>query len=158
MTSTATVERRDASATPNLDGHTALEVSFARAVGSKAGVIAEADQLWPHRVRLIIRARLRRWGRPGLAEYAELLATELVTNALKHGRGDVGVRMYPRADRLRIEVRDGSYECPVPRTAALDDEDGRGLLLIAAIADDWGVSHDGTTTWCTLPLREGTTT
>lgn len=158
MTPIAVIARADPSATLHFDGHTALEVSFARAVGSTAGAIAEADLLWPHRVRLIIRARLRRWGRPDLTEYAELLATELVTNALKHGRGDVGVRMYPRADRLRIEVRDGSHECPVPRTAALDDEDGRGLLLITAIADDWGVSHDGTTTWCTLPLREGTTT
>jgi anti-sigma regulatory factor (Ser/Thr protein kinase) len=85
-------------------------------------------------------------------ESAELLATELVTNALKHGRGDVGVRMYLDAICLRIEVRDGSPERPVAGDAALDDEDGRGLLLVNAIADDWGVSSSGTTIWCALPL------
>jgi anti-sigma regulatory factor (Ser/Thr protein kinase) len=152
MTPTATVARTDNRTASQHGAYTSLDVSFARANGSAGGALAEADRAWPRRVRLIIRARLRRWGRPDLTECAELLATELVTNALRHGRGDVGVRMYPRADRLRIEVRDGSYECPVPRTAALDDEDGRGLLLVTAIADDWGVSHDGTTTWCTLPL------
>jgi len=53
---------------------------------------------------------------------------------------------------LLIEVRDGSHELPVPGDAALDDEEGRGLFLVEAIADGWGVSPDGTTTWCSLPL------
>lgn len=131
---------------------TALDVSFARADGSTAGSIAAADQVWPQRVRRIIRARLRYWGRPDLTDSAELLATELVTNALKHGCGDVGVRMYSTADRLWIEVRDGSHVSPVPRNVTSDDEDGRGLLLVNALADHWGVSPDGTTTWCSLPL------
>ncbi|MGA5454774.1 ATP-binding protein [Streptomyces umbrinus] len=152
MTPTVTIARTNPSTSPRLNVRDGIEVSFARASDSEGDGIAEADQVWPSRVRRIVRTGLRNWGRPDLAESAELLATELVTNALKHGRGDVGVRIYPRADRLRIEVRDGSHECPVPRNATPDDEDGRGLLLVIAIADDWGVSPDGTTTWCTLPF------
>ncbi|MDQ0956010.1 hypothetical protein QFZ24_010019 [Streptomyces phaeochromogenes] len=152
MTPTAITLRADPRTDARSHVYIGLAVSFARASGTVPGTIAETDRAWPLRVRRIIGARLRHWGRPDLAESAELLATELVTNALKHGRGDVGVRIYPRADRLRIEVRDGSHECPVPRTATLDNEDGRGLLLVIAIAEDWGVSPDGTTTWCTLPF------
>ncbi|MGW3651054.1 ATP-binding protein [Streptomyces sp. NPDC000878] len=117
-----------------------------------AGAIAEVDRAVPHRVRLIIRARLTHWGLPGLIDSAQLLATELVTNAFEHGHGDVGVRLYLTASHLVIEVRDGSRELPVLGNAALDDENGRGLLLVASMADHWGVSSDGTTTWCSLPF------
>ncbi|MEV2234966.1 ATP-binding protein [Streptomyces phaeochromogenes] len=102
-------------------------------------------------MRRIVRAGLNRWERPELTEDAELLVTELVTNSLRHGRGDIRVRLYLSADRIRIEVRDGARETPVLRTATSSDEDGRGLFIVRAIADDWGISPDGTT-WCTLPL------
>jgi anti-sigma regulatory factor (Ser/Thr protein kinase) len=130
-------------------------MSFERHKGSTAGSIAEADRAVPGRARVIVRAGLRYWGWPGLVESAELLVTELVTNALAHGSGDVGLRVYLTDTHLLIEVRDGSHELPVLRKAALDDEDGRGLFLVAAVADAWGVSSDGMTTWCSLALREG---
>ncbi|MGI3198720.1 ATP-binding protein [Streptomyces sp. IB201691-2A2] len=152
MTPTATITRPGIRTASQHRAYTSLDLSFVRGSGSTAGTITETDQVWPQRIRRIIRARLMHWSRPDLTDSAELLATELVTNALKHGCGDLGVRMYPTADRLRIEVRDGSHEFPVPRTAAPDDEDGRGLLIVIATAEDWGVSHDGTTTWCTLLL------
>ncbi|MCX4564286.1 ATP-binding protein [Streptomyces umbrinus] len=152
MTPTATIARQGNRTCPQDRAYTSLDLSFVRASGSTAGAVTETDQVWPRCVRRIIRARLMHWRRPDLTDSAELLATELVTNALKHGCGDVGVRMYPTADRLRIEVRDRSHEFPVPRAAAHDDEDGRGLLLVNATAEDWGVSPDGTTTWCTLLL------
>ncbi|MEV6483342.1 ATP-binding protein [Streptomyces sp. NPDC051576] len=115
-------------------------------------MIADADRAVPRRARVIVRAGLRYWGRPELIESADLLVTELVTNAFEHGRGDVGLRVYLTDTHLLIEVRDGSHEIPVPGTAGLDDEDGRGLFLVAAIADVWGFSSDGTTAWCSLPL------
>ncbi|MFF5010771.1 ATP-binding protein [Streptomyces phaeochromogenes] len=152
MTPTATIARPGIRTASQHRAYTSFDLTFVRASGSTVGTIAETDRAWPQRIRRIIRARLRHWERPDLTDSTELLATELVTNALKHGRGDVGVRMYPTADRVRIEVRDGSHDRPVPRVAAPDDEDGRGLSLVIAIADDWGVSHDGMTTWCTLPF------
>ncbi|MCX5233932.1 ATP-binding protein [Streptomyces prunicolor] len=106
----------------------------------------------PRRARVIVRAGLRYWGWPGLIESADVLVTELVTNALEHGLGDVGLRVYLADTHLLIEVRDGSDQLPVLREAVPDDEDGRGLFLVAAIADAWGVSSDGKTTWCSLPL------
>ena len=128
-------------------------MSFKRSTGSTASAIAKADRAAPRRARVILRAGLRYWGQPDeLIESADLLVTELVTNAFKHGLGDVGVRAYLTDTHLVIEVRDGSPEVPVLRDAALDDEAGRGLLLVSAISDDWGVSSDGTTTWCSLPL------
>ncbi|WP_307130291.1 ATP-binding protein [Streptomyces aurantiacus] len=133
-------------------------MAFVRSSGSVGGAIAEEDRRWPQQMRSVVRAGLSRWNRPDVTEAAELLVTELVTNALRHGRGDVRVRVYIATGRVRIEVRDGSHEIPVPRNATPVDEDGRGLLLVTAIADDWGVSPDGTTTWCSLTLQGGTTT
>ncbi|MCG8971770.1 ATP-binding protein [Streptomyces sp. CL12-4] len=118
--------------------------------------MSEADAAWPQRLRRLTRASLTYFRRPDLVETAELLLTELATNALRHARGrDIGVRIFLQDDHLVIEVNDGSPAAPVPRCAGPDDESGRGLFLVVALADTWGVSPDGTTTWCTLPLTEG---
>lgn len=152
MTPTGTIVQADLSTVTRLRTYIGFDASFARDRGSGAGAIAAADRTVPHRVRLILRGALRQWGRPGLTESADLLATELVTNAFRHGLGDVGLRVYLTDSHLLIEVRDGSPEVPAPGNAALDDEDGRGLSLVAAIAEAWGVSPDGMTTWCSLPF------
>ncbi|MET9776171.1 ATP-binding protein [Streptomyces sp. NPDC006367] len=115
--------------------------------------MSDEDARWPHRLRRIARASLTHWGRPKLVDTAELLLTELVTNALRYAPGrNIGVRIYLRDDQLVIEVNDGSPLAPAPRRAGPDDENGRGLFLVDALAESWGVSADGTTTWCTLSL------
>jgi len=152
MAPVAATVRRNATTHPVLRVYPGLDVSFVRREGSGAGAIAEMDRAVPRRARVIVRAGLRYWGRPGLIESADVLVTELVTNALEHGLGDVGLRVYLTDTHLLIEVRDGSHQLPVLGEASLDDEDGRGLFLVAAIADRWGVSSDGMTTWCSLPL------
>ncbi|MDH6612890.1 anti-sigma regulatory factor (Ser/Thr protein kinase) [Streptomyces sp. SAI-208] len=152
MTPTETVAPTVPKTTRRLLMYPGIDVSFVRDSSSTAGTLGEADRAVPYRVRVIVRTALRQWGLPGLIEPAELLATELVTNAFRHGLGDVGVRLYVTASDLLVEVRDGSSVRPVPSNAALDAEHGRGLLLVTAIADHWGVSPDGTTTWCSLPF------
>ncbi|SEF03966.1 Anti-sigma regulatory factor (Ser/Thr protein kinase) [Streptomyces sp. 3213] len=152
MTPPATVARTGLRATPRLRVYPGFNMSFERDEGSTDGVIADADRAVPGRARVIVRAGLRYWGWPGLIESADVLVTELVTNALEHGGGDVGLRVYLTDTHLLIEVRDGSHQLPVLRKAAPDDENGRGLLLVRAISDAWGVSSDGMTTWCSLPL------
>jgi anti-sigma regulatory factor (Ser/Thr protein kinase) len=73
------------------------------------------------------------------ADTAELLASELVTNAVVHGRGAVTVLMEYDADGLGVTVCDDEPALPV-----LPDPDplslgGRGLHLVAALSDAWGV-------------------
>jgi anti-sigma regulatory factor (Ser/Thr protein kinase) len=73
-------------------------------------------------------------------ETAILLTSELVTNALKHGESPVTVAVSWSVEQLRIEVHDRSRYLPAPWPAriAVDDEAGRGLLLVDTLATDWG--------------------
>ena len=155
MTPTATIARTRPRILPPVREYRGFNMSFKRDEGSTDGVIADPDRAVPRRARVIVRAGLRHWGWPGLTGSADVLVSELVTNALEHGSGDVGLRVYLTDTHLLIEVRDGSRQLPVLRKAAPDDENGRGLFLVRAISDAWGVSSDGMTTWCSLALREG---
>lgn len=106
--------------------------------------------------RRTTREFLRLWNVNGeLAENIVLAVSELVTNAIEHGTGDVGLRIQYPDGELQIEVTDDN---PTPATLRpADDEDlsGRGLFLIAVLAREWGVSDDGKTTWCVfrVPAR-----
>ncbi|MGW3913088.1 ATP-binding protein [Streptomyces sp. NPDC005070] len=93
---------------------------------------------------------------------AVLAAGELFTNALRHGspdRGDtitVGIECDPR--ELRVSVADRSSALPAARTAGGAEESGRGLTIIAALSDDWGVApaDPGTTgkkVWFSMALQ-----
>ncbi|GAA2243069.1 hypothetical protein GCM10010430_25890 [Kitasatospora cystarginea] len=115
-----------------------------------------ADLVAVSAVRHRLRAALNRWGVPELADTAELLTSELVTNALVHtGRGavfDAVLTSETSERRLRIEVQDGTARLPGRRTPAEFATSGRGLLLVEALADDWGVQlrGDGKVTWFEL--------
>jgi len=107
-------------------------------------------------MRRIIRAQLRHWDLTELADDAMLVLSELVTNAIRHAGGSpVGLRVRHSARELRIEVTDGTPIPPRPRSAGVTDENGRGLFLVAAFAQEWGVSPDGTMTWCSLAIPDG---
>ena len=86
-----------------------------------------------------------------------LLASEVVTNAVKHGPRDgrVDVDVTRAGDRLRVSVRDESTRRPVrlePGPAALS---GRGVLLVDRLASAWGVEPEagGKTVWFEVSLR-----
>jgi hypothetical protein len=70
---------------------------------------------------------------------AELLASELTTNAVRHAGTAFTVVVRYDGDCIRVEVGDGSRALPEPRQPAADDPGGRGFVLVAALAADWGV-------------------
>ena len=89
------------------------------------------------------------------SDTAVLLATELVTNAVEHGRGSAYLDAAVQDRAIRLEVSDSSTVVPQPNTAVSElDERGRGLLLIEALASRWGVlpRSDGKTVWCELDI------
>ena len=72
-----------------------------------------------------------------------LLVSEVATNALVHGTGNVQVQVSAAGGVLRVEVTDDSPELPRPRAAGLLEEGGRGLALVASMAKNWGVRREG---------------
>jgi anti-sigma regulatory factor (Ser/Thr protein kinase) len=86
-------------------------------------------------------------------EDARLLVTELVTNSVRHGRGDhVRLILDRRApDRLRCEVvDDGHGFLPIARPADSTQEGGWGLHLVERLSRDWGVREGSTHVWFEL--------
>ena len=91
--------------------------------------------------RRFVEARLAAWGGTAVLDSALLLTSELVANAIRHAGGRVGLRLVSGAGSVRIEVHDCVPTLPVPRTASMDDESGRGLTLVHALASRWGVAE-----------------
>ena len=72
-------------------------------------------------------------------EDVALVVSELVTNAVVHGEGDITLNVVVAPDTVHVEVEDREPELPGQVDAALDSESGRGLLLVSRIAKRWGV-------------------
>ena len=70
---------------------------------------------------------------------AALLASELITNALRHGSGCITLMVTRASRHVRVDVADESPLEPTPRRARVDDENGRGLLIVESLASDWGM-------------------
>ncbi|MEU0645122.1 ATP-binding protein [Streptomyces umbrinus] len=95
-------------------------------------------------VRRALRDLLAHWGRPGRSEIAELLTSELVTNALVHTNHDALLTATVGPRGLRVEVRDFVGHRPRLRVPIADDgTHGRGLILVQSLADAWGVRVHG---------------
>lgn len=106
-------------------------------------------------VRRCVRAHLENWGAAELVDSAELCVSELVSNVVTHvGEGTpVRLGVSVAGNRLRIEVRDpDSRALPVVLDASGEAETGRGMALIDALTERWGVRVDpeGKVTWCEL--------
>ncbi|MFJ8537134.1 ATP-binding protein [Streptomyces sp. NPDC093591] len=97
------------------------------------------------RARTLFREQATSWKLPDdVTETAVLLLSELMTNAYRHAKVSPGREIWARcileANRLRISVMDANDTLPEPRTAAWGEESGRGLTLVAALADEWGAA------------------
>ncbi|PKT68125.1 ATP-binding protein [Streptomyces populi] len=121
--------------------------------------------------RLFVSHCLDSWGHPydgDVNETMTLITAELCANAVRHGRvpgRDFHVRLAAEADggRLRLEVSDTRTErrpaVATPTVPGSESESGRGLLLVAALADGWGVtdrrSGPGKTVWAVVTTASG---
>ncbi|MFJ2735821.1 ATP-binding protein [Streptomyces sp. NPDC087317] len=119
-----------------------------------------ADPSWAAAVRRLVAGQLARLPLSADQRDGAVLATdELFANAVKHARTDpddtVTVTVEGSAHALRVTVADSSPVLPRPRPADATAESGRGLAIVAALADDWGMSppepgRPGKRVWFTL--------
>ncbi|MBY8881330.1 SpoIIE family protein phosphatase [Streptomyces sp. PLK6-54] len=103
--------------------------------------------------RRLTRRQLAAWGLERLGETAELLVSELVTNAIRAASYEVELRLM-RVGKLLVEVSDDNHNLPQLQRADADDEEGRGLALVSHLSRRWGTSRKavGKVVWFELPL------
>ncbi|WSK14864.1 PAS domain-containing SpoIIE family protein phosphatase/ATP-binding protein [Streptomyces celluloflavus] len=109
------------------------------------------------RARELARDQLTDWGLDALVDTTELLVSELVTNALRHGHGEIRLRLL--LDRTLVcEVWDADLAQPRRRRARDTDEGGRGLQLVGLLSKRWNSRRTprGKTVWFELALPDGT--
>ncbi|MER5791009.1 SpoIIE family protein phosphatase [Streptomyces sp. NPDC001980] len=110
------------------------------------------------RAREYARGQLLTWDLEPLVDTTELLVSELVTNALRYGEGEIRLRLL--LDRTLVcEVWDSGLVQPRRRRARDTDEGGRGLQLVGLLSAAWGSRRTprGKTVWFELPLPDGET-
>ncbi|GGT23698.1 hypothetical protein GCM10010254_50310 [Streptomyces chromofuscus] len=121
--------------------------------------VAPGDPEALRQARHMIRAAVRAWGAADSSDEVELVADELITNALMHTEGAAIVTLRVLSDtdrRLRVEVEDSSSALPRRREAGESCVSGRGLLLVDILADVWGVEArgGGKCVWCEFVVPE----
>jgi serine phosphatase RsbU (regulator of sigma subunit)/anti-sigma regulatory factor (Ser/Thr protein kinase) len=145
-----------------------IAVLVIEAKGTRAAPAAPADDELDGALRLSIPSSPHAPGRarravealsgsldPTMLEQLKLLATELVTNSCRHAaaKGDpIGLVLSMDDDVVRLSVTDTGPGFTVPEDAAgIEDEQGRGLFIVDALADRWGVdSKGGSRVWLEL--------
>lgn len=107
----------------------------------------------PQLARGFLRSTLEAWKLEGFGEITELLASELVSNAVVHVGHPMTLRICRQMNRIRVELNDESQQLPSLETPHRFEEHGRGVFLVDALATDWGAEVDpehGKTVWFEL--------
>ncbi|MFG2496720.1 ATP-binding protein [Streptomyces sp. NPDC048441] len=114
-------------------------------------------------LRRIVRLHLTRWGLPEVVEAAQLCVSELVANVITHvgPQTPTTLGLSMNGTYVRIEVSDPDARAlPTLIAAEVEAESGRGMALLAAVTDRWGVipRSDSKATWCELATGLGSPT
>ncbi|MFI1654736.1 SpoIIE family protein phosphatase [Streptomyces sp. NPDC020472] len=132
-----------------------LLVVRTRALGARQVATWElpSDPALVARARAMAAEQLERWGLDDLAFTTELVVSELVTNAIRHASGPIGLRLI-RDRSLICEVSDSQHTSPHARYAGSDEEGGRGLFMVAQLTEHWGTRYmpTGKTIWAEQAL------
>ena len=120
--------------------------------GSAEQFDVQPDLGAPRASRRFVTGVLRRWSVPvDVVDRAQLLVSELVSNAVLHGHGKICIIVAPTdgARMFRIEVRNAGALEPVMRHAAPHELSGRGLHIVHELSHDWGTATDNgvTSVW-----------
>ncbi|MFK4226423.1 SpoIIE family protein phosphatase, partial [Streptomyces sp. NPDC019890] len=143
---------------PDADGHnddvTLLLTQFPDAPLATTTIDLTAAPSSVPEGRAFISKVLTTWECAETIDDAGLLLSEVLTNAIQHAQGPIGLHLRRTVSELAVEISDNSPHLPQPRLAADDEESGRGLILVDTLADSWGVrpTDEGKTTWFTLKL------
>ena len=117
----------------------------------------ESEETSVRQARHLIRDPLKRWGLEDLQPVTELLVSELVTNAIRYAKGgDIRLRLVKEPDTVVCEVHDTSPALPRVLQVDKDAENGRGLHVVAQLANRWGArrTHSGKVVWCEQTIPE----
>lgn len=102
--------------------------------------------------RAFVESRLRAWEAADLLSDAVLVTSELVTNAVLHARTQIRLRVAAERSKVRVEVYDDNTRIPILASCATDATSGRGLVMVAALVNSWGIEQhgDGKVVWAEL--------
>ena len=127
---------------PVLTGSTTAATLLEGAIGAASREFTSTVES-PGAARRFAATMLAEWGADDVIEDAELVVTELATNAVSHARSSFRVQLTCSARSLRVSVTDASRDAPRTGPAMPRATSGRGLLLVAAVARSWGSEPTG---------------
>ncbi|GAA3222826.1 ATP-binding protein [Nonomuraea helvata] len=99
--------------------------------------------------RRLVREALATWNLSGLADDMAVVVSEVVTNAVVHAKSAMTLSLHRQGRSVRGEVADHSPVWPTPLPAGPNEEHGRGLAIVTAYSERWGVdpAPDGKIVW-----------
>jgi len=135
-----------------LDDLLDLVEEVARSPHDEAMVELAHDPIAAREARAVVRNVLVHWGRGDLLDKASLVVSELVTNAVQHAASTCLVVVSRTAEGIRVAVRDTGPGTPAVGSSDQEDERGRGMMIVEALASAWGVDVEGAskTVWVDL--------
>ena len=101
------------------------------------------DVTAPAAARRFVASVLTGWGCESVVEVSELLVSELVTNSVRHARTGGLLTVHREDGLVRVEATDGGDGMPSVRRPTPDEPSGRGLAIVAKVADRWGIETNG---------------